>query len=98
MIASALTACLRTGDVAGRLGGDEFAMVLAGGEADIAGAIERVRAEIGRRVADHGWAVGASIGGVGFTQPPASADAALAAADRLMYAEKSARKSRVFSR
>ena len=98
LVAAALTACLRTGDVAGRLGGDEFAMVLAGGESDVAGAIARVRVEIGRRMAEFSWGVGASIGGVAFTRSPASADAALAAADRLMYAEKAARKNMVFSR
>jgi diguanylate cyclase (GGDEF)-like protein len=41
-VASALTACLRAGDVAGRLGGDEFAMVLAGGDSDVEGATDRV--------------------------------------------------------
>ena len=96
VVASALTACLRTGDVAGRLGGDEFALVLAGGEADLEGATVRVRTEIAKRMAAQDWDVGASIGAVAFMQSPASADAALAAADRLMYADKLARKAAAF--
>jgi diguanylate cyclase (GGDEF)-like protein len=88
--ASALTACLRAGDVAGRVGGDEFAMVMAGGEADLEGAIARVRAEIKAHMAVQGWRVGAAIGAVAYSQPPVSADAAFAAADRLMYEDKAA--------
>jgi diguanylate cyclase (GGDEF)-like protein len=93
VVASILTACLRNGDIVGRLGGDEFALVLAGGESDVEGATERVRAEIEKGAAAHGWAVGASIGAVAFTQAPGSADVALAIADRLMYADKLARKT-----
>ncbi len=98
VVAAALTACLRAGDVAGRLGGDEFAMVLAGGEMDCEGATARVRTEIANSMAEHGWEVGASIGTVAFIQAPASADAALSAADRLMYANKMIGKSGAFSR
>ena len=96
VVASALTSCLRTGDVAGRLGGDEFALVLAGGEADIAGATFRVREAIARRVAERGWDIGAALGGVSFTRPPVSADAALQVADELMYADKAASKAAHF--
>jgi diguanylate cyclase (GGDEF)-like protein len=94
-VAAALTACLRTGDVAARLGGDEFAMVLAGDEHDAIGAAERVRAEIEMRMQAQGWAVTASVGAASFAAPPDSPDAALAVADKLMYAAKSAGKNRV---
>jgi diguanylate cyclase (GGDEF)-like protein len=95
-IAAALTFCLRTGDVAGRLGGDEFALVLAGSQADIAGATLRVREAIARQVAERGWDVGAAIGAVSFTRPPVSADAALHVADGLMYADKAPSKAAHF--
>lgn len=94
--ASALTACLRAGDVAGRVGGDEFALVLAGGQADLEGATQRVRAQIKLGMAEHGWDVGAAIGAVAFTQPAISADAALARADRLMYADKASHRLAAF--
>jgi PleD family two-component response regulator len=42
-----------------------------------------------------GWPVTASIGLKAFASPPANADAALAAADGLMYAAKAAGKNRV---
>jgi diguanylate cyclase (GGDEF)-like protein len=92
-----MTACLRSGDVAGRLGGDEFAMVLAGGEADIDGLIQRVRAEIASAMSANGWSVSASMGALSFPHAPNCAHSALAAADSLMYADKTARKSRRFS-
>jgi diguanylate cyclase (GGDEF)-like protein len=90
--ASALTDCLRTGDVAGRVGGDEFAMLMAGGEADLEGTKQRVRAQIQLGMAAHGWEVGAAIGAIAFTEPSISSDLALAAADRLMYADKTAQR------
>ncbi len=95
--ASALTDCLRTGDVAGRLGGDEFAMVMTGGEADREGAVQRVRAQIKAGMVAQGWDVGAAIGAVAFTNMPMSSELALATADRLMYVDKAAqRRARVF--
>jgi diguanylate cyclase (GGDEF)-like protein len=94
-VALALTATLRRGDVVGRLGGDEFALVLAGGKAEATSAAERVRQEVEARMRANCWAVTASIGTASFANPPDNADAALTAADKLMYVAKAARHHRI---
>jgi GGDEF domain-containing protein len=54
-------------------------------------AAERVKQEVEARMTANKWAVTASIGAASFANPPANADAALAAADKLMYVAKAAR-------
>jgi diguanylate cyclase (GGDEF)-like protein len=92
-VALALTATLRQGDLVGRVGGDEFVLVLAGGKAEGIAAAERVKQEVEARMTANRWAITASIGAAAFANPPANADAALAAADKLMYVAKAARNS-----
>jgi diguanylate cyclase (GGDEF)-like protein len=89
-VASILKQSLRKDDVAGRLGGDEFLVAVAGDEARAAATAERLRCELEARMRAGGSGVTASIGVATFPLPPESADAALAAADALMYAAKMA--------
>ena len=94
LVAEVLRGILRLGDVVARLGGDEFCALLA----DAAGAQllgERLRLALAERLAREGYAVTASIGAMRFAEAPASAEAALAAADTLMYAAKAAGRDRV---
>ncbi|MDN3563806.1 sensor domain-containing diguanylate cyclase [Paeniroseomonas aquatica] len=94
LVAQVLRAALRRGEVAARLGGDEFCILLP----DTAGAKamgEQLRVALAERMGQSGFAVTASIGAMGFAVPPASAEAALAAADTLMYAAKAAGKDRL---
>lgn len=94
-VATALRIALRREDIVGRIGGDEFAVLLVGGEADAIIVAERVRTEVGAHMDARGWPVTASIGVAWFPNPPDSADAALAAADALMYGAKIAGKDRI---
>lgn len=94
LVAQVLRATLRPGDVVARLGGDEFCVLQPdAAEAQLLG--ERLRAALAARMGQAGFAVTASIGAMHFAAPPASAEAALAAADTLMYAAKAAGKDRV---
>jgi diguanylate cyclase (GGDEF)-like protein len=98
-VAGTLTASLRREDEAGRLGGDEFAVVLARTDAAAAREIaERLRARLQARMQEDGWTTTASIGAVTFAVPPASAAAALAAADAALYAAKGDGRNRVAHR
>jgi diguanylate cyclase (GGDEF)-like protein len=94
-VASILTDTLRVDDTVGRLGGDEFAALLAYAGADAATVAERLRSSVESRMSARGWPVTASIGVKSFATPPIGAHAALAAADRLMYAAKAAGKNQV---
>ncbi len=94
--ASALRGAIRHEDLAARLGGDEFAAVLAGGTGqEVPAAAERIRQAIAERMEGHGWPVTASVGAALFTAAPRDEDAALAEADRQMYAAKRAGRNRV---
>lgn len=80
---------LRSADAAARLGGDEFALLLP--DTDAEGAREVV-ARVGERfreaIGETGWPVACSLGVVTFLKPPDTAEAALHAADELMYRVK----------
>jgi diguanylate cyclase (GGDEF)-like protein len=98
-VASVLRESVRRHDLPARLGGDEFGLLLVGGdgaEATVAG--QRVRRAIARRMAERGWPVTATIGGVAFHSPPEDEGAALVAADSMMYAAKQQGRDRVFCR
>jgi diguanylate cyclase (GGDEF)-like protein len=98
-VAAALSACLRREDLAARIGGDEFAAVLVGGDGrEISQVAERVRRTVEERMETQGRTVTASVGAVSFLVPPKNEAAAIAEADRLMYAAKAAGMNRVLHR
>jgi diguanylate cyclase (GGDEF)-like protein len=95
-VAQALCANLRRTDLSARLGGDEFAILLPETTTEQArAAIELLHAKLEQRMRDGGWPVDFSIGVAAFARAPSSADAALQAADRLMYRAKAQGKGRV---
>ncbi|MBL6077078.1 sensor domain-containing diguanylate cyclase [Belnapia sp. T18] len=95
-VADVLRAATCETDSLARLGGDEFC-VLLGETAGAAQRAERIRLALAEGMARGGWPVTASIGSVGFDSMPASAEAALSAADAMMYAAKAGGKDQVRS-
>jgi len=86
LVGATLSGVLRATDVGARVGGDEFALLLP--NTDRQGAetlVERAQLAIREAFAGEPLAVTCSIGAAVFEEPPASADAAIHAADRLMY-------------
>ena len=88
----------RMTDVPARLGGDEFAVILPEATDEM---VSRYAAKLVGLIAVAPFPsefprVTASVGGVSFTIPPASGEAALAAADEAMYAAKRDGKNRAF--
>ena len=95
-LATALRACLRTEELPGRMGGDEFMVILpAAGPQAAQRAAERVRAVCNAAMEADGWPTTLSVGAVTFLLPPASADAAIAIADQVMYAAKQGGRNQV---
>jgi diguanylate cyclase (GGDEF)-like protein len=93
-VATRIARSLRAQDLVARLGGDEFVLLLPDTEAPAAqAALDRSLGVVREAVAARPGIpadVGATIGAVVFTRPPASADAALRAADDRMYEGKRA--------
>jgi diguanylate cyclase (GGDEF)-like protein len=88
-VAGVLQGAIRRTDVAARLGGDEFALLLMG--ADTVGArkiVATLRERLAQAFAGDDQPLSCSIGCVTFQRPPADADAAISAADTLMYRVK----------
>jgi diguanylate cyclase (GGDEF)-like protein len=86
----------RATDFPARLGGDEFAVILPEASPEM---VERYAAKLVGLVGEAPFPpelppVTASIGGTAFRDPPASAKAAIAAADHAMYVAKRAGKNR----
>jgi diguanylate cyclase (GGDEF)-like protein len=94
-VARTLLGSLRQDDLAVRLGGDEFAVLLTGAQMDVAAAAARICSDLERDMAAEGWKVTASVGAITFSVPPIDVDAAVTAADALMYGAKTAGKNRV---
>lgn len=97
-VAATITDAVRTADVAGRLGGEEFALLLPGDDPMAAGHVaDRLRALVADAVphpAGDGTRVTLSAGVAGL-DGATTLDAALAAADRALYAAKAGGRDRV---
>jgi diguanylate cyclase (GGDEF)-like protein len=90
-IGEVLQTRLRMVDVAGRLGGDEFSLIMPETErlqAQVA--LLRLHKDLHFATREIGWPVTFSIGAVSFETVPDSPEAALHAADTLMYEVKQA--------
>ncbi len=88
-IGKTLNAHFRKRDLRARMGGDEFAVLLPGFPVEAAKAeIPRFHENLNRSLAGTKGAPTCSIGAVSFLKTPASAQAALAEADSLMYQVK----------
>lgn len=95
-IAAVLAQQLRVVDFQARLGGDEFAILMTQTDQSQATAVlKRLFGQLTKSL-EHAPKIGFSIGAMTFTSPlPQSADEALSAADKLMYAVKSQGKNRI---
>jgi len=95
-IGAVLGAGLRRTDVVARLGGDEFAVLLPETDAQQAQSVmQTLHTALIRAMAERHWTVGFSVGLASFARVPESADAALSAADQLMYQVKSDSKGKM---
>jgi diguanylate cyclase (GGDEF)-like protein len=95
-VAQTLIANVRASDVVGRVGGDEFAILFpeTDGEA-LQPAIEKLRAALAELCARDRWPVTFSMGITTFRNPMPGPDAAVAAADMVMYRAKAGGKNQV---
>ncbi|HVZ49519.1 MAG TPA: diguanylate cyclase [Gemmatimonadaceae bacterium] len=88
-VADRLQLAVRPTDLVARLGGDEFAILLPELRPESADtALERVRAAVSAVLTPAGAPVTASIGAVGFTDPPDHLDGMIARADEALYRAK----------
>jgi diguanylate cyclase (GGDEF)-like protein len=95
-VAAALRTSMRHEDTMARIGGDEFGAVLVGGDGSEGALVgERIRGTVEARMISGGWDVTVSVGAVAFTDGNITESEALAAADEMMYAAKSAGRNRV---
>ncbi len=98
-IAAGLRDAVRAQDLVARLGGDEFALLLPEtAEAGTAAVMAKLEVRLRPVLAASGCAVGYSAGFITFTLAPATLEAAVAAADSLMYEVKAGGKGRVLQR
>ena len=97
-IAARLKACLRPGDVVARLGGDEFTVLLnrTGGEAEVAGVVERIQAKISEPFTIDNYEVftTASVGIILSDEMKRAPEDYLRDADSAMYRAKETGKAR----
>jgi diguanylate cyclase (GGDEF)-like protein len=99
-VAVAIGQAVRGGDVAGRLGGEEFALLLPDGVGDAAQVADRLRAVVASGVAHPagGDSLVTFSAGVAALDPAGgetALEAAIAAADRALYAAKTGGRDRV---
>jgi diguanylate cyclase (GGDEF)-like protein len=86
----------RASDLVARLGGDEFALFLSDTGRDSAErSLERLRGMVESAMAEQGWPITASVGAITYLNAPATLDAAVHAADAMMYRAKQRGKNRV---
>jgi diguanylate cyclase (GGDEF)-like protein len=96
-VAARLQACVRDSDTVARLGGDEFAILLEGGHEPAEHVAQRIVEGLRAMVDVDGEPVPitASVGlAMHKDHPPRTPEELLAAADRAMYAAKTAGKDR----
>lgn len=94
VVSSTVQSHLRSTDVFARMGGDEFAILLSDtGQIGAQAAIPKIRLDLLEKMQNHNWPVTFSIGVVTFSEPPASVDDMLHAADALMYEVKNNKKN-----
>lgn len=90
-----LSSRMRNTDIVARLGGDEFAVLFAECNAEAAAAaVGKIRDAVSTTFADR-YSVTVSIGAATYNIPPASVDALVDVADRLMYLVKSSGKNAI---
>lgn len=99
MVASALVAHVRAGDLAVRTGGDEFAVVLERCPPEaaqrVAGEVQRAITRTELRWEDNTLSVGASVGVAPLCDDYATVEAWISAADAACYAAKAAGRGTV---
>ena len=99
-VAVAIGQAVRGGDVTGRLGGEEFALLLPDGVSDAAQVADRLRTVVASEVAhpagaDNLVTFSAGIAALDPAGGQAGLEAAIAAADRALYAAKTGGRDRV---
>ena len=95
-VASTLRESIRRSDVVARLGGDEFIVLINGVDrTGVESLVAKVREALLRALDDEQVSVTCSVGCMRFPAPPPDADAAIRAADALMYKVKRQGKNAV---
>jgi diguanylate cyclase (GGDEF)-like protein len=98
-VARALSSSVRRVDQVARQGGDEFMLFLHEVDGDRAGTVlEQIHTRVLTALEREGVKVSLSIGGVTWRTAPATLDAAIQSADRMMYEVKRVNKGSVMHR
>jgi diguanylate cyclase (GGDEF)-like protein len=90
MSAASMQKDVRATDMVARMGGDEFIVIFPEtGFEDSSAIVKRMRKNLQDAIGEKRWPVTMSVGAVTFYTPPATVDAMIAEADKLMYIVKS---------
>jgi diguanylate cyclase (GGDEF)-like protein len=96
LVSNSIQQHIRVVDILGRLGGDEFIVLLPEtGEQESQQAVERIRSNLQKVMADNAWQVTFSIGVVTFLQMPERVDEMIKYVDDRMYSVKTNGKNGV---